>query len=828
MSEVVENINFPLFPRQADCLEVLHNTMYVLYGGARGGGKLSNVDEPVLTPKGWVKIGSLVVGDMVTDPTTGGSCRVVAVHPQGVQRIFRVTCDDGAWCQVGLEHLWAYKTANHMRPRTKVSSQRVYSKEYLGATTPDERWNTLRVGNTAELMDCMKRGASPRIPLTEPVQYTVNGRVGGVDPYLIGVLLGDGFLGDPSITACDDEVRDYIAKCGFYGTGALHTDGKHKAWHIKGDGRKQILRWIANHNLTGKHSWDKFLPSYILTANIEYRHQVLRGLMDTDGYVDERGRCYYCTTSQMLADDVCSLVRGLGGKAKIRIKHPTYTSHGEKLDGRLAYDIRIWMRKTSSLFTIERKRKRCTDSWNGGHELMREIVKITEVKPQEAVCITVSSPYGLYVTRNYIVTHNSHLGREYLKLRAIRYPGTQHLIIRKTFPELQRNHVHVLEQSCPWLRHVKSDHKFYFSNGSTLEYGYCETDRDLMRWQGSEFATIVLDEAQFHQREIFNFFKTCLRTSSESGIKPRMLLTGNPGGYAWLKQTFIDGAVEHDERRQDFAFVKSLVTDNPAIMNNDPEYVQRLKSLPPALRAAFLEGDWNAIIGAFFTIPPEVEEQPFEIDEGACRGHLYAAVDHGIRHSTASGLAYIDENDRVHLLFTYLASGSDAETHAKEIADRIKAFPHTHGVMPVKLFYDPSMGNETRLNSGMISSPLAEYKRVFEQSGMAQVIFEPANNSRAFGAQMLQQYLSADKGLPKLQVWQPYNREFRALLSQIMVDKNNIETYAKEDTPADDLADFARYLVVGCHAEIGVKRKASDMVMRTMRRASEKRDWYNV
>jgi len=421
----------------------------------------------------------------------------------------------------------------------------------------------------------------------------------------------------------------------------------------------------------------------------------------------------------------------------------------------------------------------------------------------------------------------SHLSRNYLISRGLKYPGTQHLLLRKTFPELQRNHVLRIEQDFPWLSHVKSEHKFYFPNGSVLEYGYCESESDLSRWQGAEYATIALDEAQFHSRAIFEFFKTCLRTSSDSGIKPRMLLTGNPGGYAWLKQTFIDRSFERDERAMDFAFVKSLVTDNPAIMKNDPEYIERLKSLPPALRAAFLEGDWNAIIGAFFTLPAEIEEEPFDIEEGACRGNLYAAVDHGIRHNTASGLAYLDPDGHIHQCFLYMGNGLSAAEHAKELADRIKAFHHTHGVMPAKLWYDPSMQIEVRLNQTNVSSALAEYQRVFIEEGLGNVIFEPANNSRVFGAQLLQQYFTGGaKGFPQYRVWRTYCREFRALIAQVMADKNNLETYAKEDTPADDLIDFARYLVVGIHGEIQNRNRQKEMTKKVMARRQEEPDWY--
>lgn len=419
------------------------------------------------------------------------------------------------------------------------------------------------------------------------------------------------------------------------------------------------------------------------------------------------------------------------------------------------------------------------------------------------------------------------LSRAYLVLRALRYPGTTHLVIRKSFPELERNHIMGFKQEYPWMAYNISRHTFTLPNGSTIECGFCQSDKDLQKWQGSSFATIVLDEAQFHDRTIFEFFKTILRTASTTGIVPRMLLTGNPGGYAWLKQTFIDRVVARGERPSDFAFVRSLVTDNPALMRADPDYVERLKSLPPALRAAFLEGDWNAIIGAFFELPPDMEEPAYQIDEGACRGNLFCAVDHGIRHSTASAMAYLDPQGHAHQLFMYTGTGFDAATHAAELVDRIKSNPYTMGVAPVKVWYDPSMRIESKLNVQMVSSPLMEYERVFREAGLGSVVWEAANNSRIFGAQIMQKYFTGN-GVPAYRVWSEHNRDFRALMAQIMCDPNNAETYLKEETPADDVADMCRYLVVGLHGEAMNRKTRVETRMKMQQRKAMAKDWYSA
>lgn len=454
-----------------------------------------------------------------------------------------------------------------------------------------------------------------------------------------------------------------------------------------------------------------------------------------------------------------------------------------------------------------------------------------KVFPRQAECIQALTRFMYVLFGGARGGGKSHLSRLYLVSRALRYANTRHLLIRKSFPELQRNHISRFLQDYSWMEYVAQHHEFRLPNGSIVECGFCESERDLQKWQGAEFATVCADEAQYHDRPIFNFLKTILRTSSPTGIQPRMLLTGNPGGYGWLKALFLDHKVEHGERETDFAFVKSLVTDNPALMQADPDYYERLKSLPPALRAAFLEGDWNAIIGAFFDLPPEMEEEPFDIRESDAREHLSLSIDHGIRHSTSSGLHYLDENGHIHRLFTYLNSGLDAETHAQELVDRIRAFPHTKGVPPAVVFYDPSMKGETKVKES-VTSPLKEYQAVFAAAHM-RPRWEPANNSRIFGSQMMQAYFKppsrgGEPPVPKYRVWAPYNHDYRTLMAQIMCDPNNREVYLKEETPSDDLADDTRYAIVGIHGEYTRAKQSEELRAKARARQMDRKDWYTA
>jgi len=118
--------------------------------------------------------------------------------------------------------------------------------------------------------------------------------------------------------------------------------------------------------------------------------------MDTDGTCGKNGHCSFCSTSKILAEGVQRIVRSLGGKAKIRSRVTHYTYLGQKKAGRVSYLVSIWMRKTSCLFKISRKRARCTDSWNGGHELMREIVSV-ENQDVQRLCASRCRPLAGFI-----------------------------------------------------------------------------------------------------------------------------------------------------------------------------------------------------------------------------------------------------------------------------------------------------------------------------------------------------------------------------------------------------------------------------------------------
>ena len=194
-------------------------------------------------------------------------------------------------------------------------------------------------------------------------------------------------------------------------------------------------------------------------------------------------------------------------------------------------------------------------------------------------------------------------------LLCLKHPGIKVMIIRKTYPELQENHIIPICQILNCYSPNKADRvavyndskkHITFPNGSRILFRYCDNEKDAERFQGTEVDVLFIDEATHQSEEKMKKLTACVRGVND--FPKRIFCTCNPGseGHAWVKRLFIDRAFKDNERPDEYEFIQSRVTDNFALMDADPDYVRQLESLPPKLRAAWLDGDWNIFSGQFF------------------------------------------------------------------------------------------------------------------------------------------------------------------------------------------------------------------------------------
>ena len=153
------------------------------------------------------------------------------------------------------------------------------------------------------------------------------------------------------------------------------------------------------------------------------------------------------------------------------------------------------------------------------------------------------------------------------KLLALRYPGIRLLLVRRTYQELEANHIRFLRQELAGLAEYRATaRQFVFPNGSVLDFGYCAADGDMDRYQGAEYDVIFLDEATQLKEEWLRQFAACLRGVNE--FPKRLYYTCNPGGpgHSYIKRLFIDRRFQAGENPDDYVFIPAKVTDNRALL----------------------------------------------------------------------------------------------------------------------------------------------------------------------------------------------------------------------------------------------------------------------
>ncbi len=221
---------------------------------------------------------------------------------------------------------------------------------------------------------------------------------------------------------------------------------------------------------------------------------------------------------------------------------------------------------------------------------------------------------------------------------ALRYEGIRILIIRRTYPELQQNHIEPIIKMVPQqiASYNGTLHTMYFTNESVIKFGHYQGVRAETEYHGQEYDWIFMDEATHFTERDFRFLGGLLRGVNK--IPKRFYLTCNPGGvgHQWVKRLFIDKKYitdrinpEENENPKDYTFIPATVEDNTYLLKASPAYVQMLSALPENIRRAHRYGDWDALAGTYFSEFDDTRHviEPFNIPEHWVR---YRAFDYGL------------------------------------------------------------------------------------------------------------------------------------------------------------------------------------------------------
>lgn len=296
-----------------------------IYGGMRGGGKGQRYDSEVVTPFGVRKIGDLKIGSIISD-TQGRMQKVICITELGATEVFRLHFSDGTFTDCTKDHLWKIKQSNVITKSRKINNG-----------SQDDDWRLWTFEMIKDFLDKQKSGEIDNgvrckrnllIPLCEPVNFTKpkgRGTYPCIHPYLLGVLIGDGMITGSTgytavITSADKEIVDKLEdSCGIAPVRERvnHRNGKAMEYFYDDFKLEKELKGVG---LFGCKSHNKFIPEYYKYTSVEDRFLLIQGLMDTDGYIDNRGHCLYTTVSERLANDVAFILRSLGAYVTISRK----------------------------------------------------------------------------------------------------------------------------------------------------------------------------------------------------------------------------------------------------------------------------------------------------------------------------------------------------------------------------------------------------------------------------------------------------------------------------------------------------------------------------
>jgi hypothetical protein len=351
--------------------------------GPIGVGKALLNSTELATPDGPRAIGSMKVGATVFGGD-GAPCRVTGVYPQGVRTLWRLHLRDGRSVICDAEHLWLVTTASDRHEGIPAKVRSLAEMMEIGMTYASgaSRWH---------------------LPTPDPVEYPATAL--SIDPYTLGVLIGDGGLtgGTPRITTADPEILDLIKLPAGVTPRVRPNSRPSKAltylFSGSGAGRPNALTMaLRDLGLYGRRSCERFIPKNYLTASIEDRFALLSGLVDTDGYI-KGTRISVSTSSERLAADIRNLVWSLGGTATARRKETTHLPSWTvqlSLPGGMACPARLARRR---------------DIWmprRDGRGATIAVTGVEQVLDGEATCIAVDSPDRTYLTADYVRTHNTH------------------------------------------------------------------------------------------------------------------------------------------------------------------------------------------------------------------------------------------------------------------------------------------------------------------------------------------------------------------------------------------------------------------------------------
>jgi ribosomal protein L23 len=543
------NTGFVLNEQQREALQLMadfHNdkskTFFTLQGYA-GTGKAQPLTSKVYTPNGYKLMGEIKIGDLVLDEN-GDSVKVIGVYPQGNKQVCKVTFSDGHSVECCDEHLWKVYSYSD-RNCNRVSKYKKRNKIKYSILTTKEIGESIRISQK-------RSDLNYQIPtLSFPAKFTKKDLE--INPYVLGILLGDGGLTTSVVLSTTDtfileKVRDIVKEQNLY---VVKKSKNLKACdysitskiHKKGSNPLSIAIRKLNLKCKSEH---KFIPLDYLYSSVEDRINLLNGLMDSDGTVDKRGYSItYSTSSPQLANDVSELAQSLGCVTTISNK---------KTKCLPSYIVNINQNNQFPVFSLPRKQELVKGKTK--YRTIRYITSIDYLGEAPQQCIMLDSKSHLYLTDNFTVTHNTSI----IKF-LVEYIDKKNFYSNVVFSSPTHRANAVLNQSLKGMK-VSTLHKIF---GLSPEQDLEEFDASSAKFIQqkdpiiSKGGTLIIDESSMINNELFTFITNA---SKDKGI--RVIFMGDPAQIKPVGQETLSKAFSEIKDKYELTKVERT-GDNPLL-----------------------------------------------------------------------------------------------------------------------------------------------------------------------------------------------------------------------------------------------------------------------
>jgi hypothetical protein len=732
---------------------------FLVAGSGVGVGKEQPLSAHVLTPDGWKRMGDMKAGDIVCTPD-GKIANVVKLFPQGVKDVYEIRTDDGRMAECGIDHLWKVRT------NAQLSALKRYGKDSSDYSS---------VLRTEEIIEGMKSGKDYWIPLAAP-EFAEKEYV--IPPYVLGVLLGDGCL-TPSVltegTNCitisnseDDIIRKVSGKMDGIRTYYNQSNSTRCIYtpHIK------EYRAYLKHVGLNTYSYNKHIPEEYLFGSRQQRLDLLKGLFDTDGNVGLKNRFNYYTTSHDLKCNIVTLCRSLGIVANVTLDNrcEKYTTKGP------CY--KISFHTDTPIFSSDKHMKKYLDniarfpraySRDNGH-IKIESIKL--VRQEESQCIMLDSDDHLYVTDDYITTHNT-FAALMLAGAHCEDPNFRMAFLRRNIGDLKAagggtDEAQKLYAGICTFK-ISESPRMTFPSGAFVDFTHMSEQNEeklLERIKGWQYSCIYIDEATGFEWSTIRLLMS--RNRSQAKWTGKMRMTCNPKRNHWLRKWVdwyvdaqgypipdrvgvvryfyvngkdIDDVVFGDTKEEVYAqcriqidetlksqgntfsykdliksttFYTGKLAENKALIENDPTYLGSAAAMGEKQRLANLMSCWNVDLDEDLDTPiKSANARKVADNDPQQNGVGWIVAD--LADIGTDNLLMLHTNG-LHIDDIFIRS----KTTPKENAEYIKRFAIKHNVPDSHILYDgnraPYMLDYMPDAVAVISTyaPRGKYRRDFQ------------------------------------------------------------------------------------------------------------------